>query len=264
MLYTHAPLLNKLSLSVLIYTLFMTAIAFAEQENKLLVVRVDQNYPPYEMISKQGDLTGLHIDLISATAKQLGIAIEFKSVPWKRALYMVKHGKADAVSYIGKTPKREAFAIFHDENILSYGSYVFFTLNEYKSKIHFEGQLKQLQPYRIGTVMGYDYSPKLNNADYLTIDNQSKSENALFKRLLNKHFHIGLGDKAHIALLARQNGASKNIHYLSPALSYIPHYIAFSRAKNHDILAKKFGQTMHEFKATPEYQDLLSKYLISN
>jgi polar amino acid transport system substrate-binding protein len=200
--------------------------------------------------------------MILAAAKRLGITVEFKIVPWKRALHMVKHGTADAISYISKNPKRETFAIFDEKNILSYGSYVFFTLNEHTSSIQFDGQLKQLKPYRIGTVMGYNYSTKLNKADYLTIDNQSKNETTLLKRLLNKHFHIGLADQEHMALLARESGVSKHITYLSPALSHIPHYIAFSRAKDHFALAEKFGQAMHEFKQTAGYKNLLAKYVI--
>lgn len=250
--------------NIILCNLLFISSVFATQVDKLVIARGNHSYPPYEIMSPDDKLTGLHIEMILAAAKQLGITVEFKSVPWKRALHMVKQGQVDAISYISKTSQRQSFAIFYKENILSHGNYVLFTLNEYKPNIHFDGQLTELQPHRIGTVMGYNYSPKLNQADYLMIDNQSKSEAILLKRLLNKHFHIGLADKRQISILAQEANVSGHIAYLSPTLFYAPQYIAFSRVKKHYQLARKFAQALQEFKQTPAYQDLLSKYILQN
>jgi|GEM_PF-569704 len=256
--------INKFIFGFLLCNLFIASTVFAKQGDTLVIARGNHSYPPYEIMSAEQALTGLHIEIIAAIAKQLDLKIEFKSVPWKRALYMIKHGKADAISYISKTKERQAFAIFHEENILSYGNYVFFALNEDRHAIHFTGELEQLKPYSIGTIMGYHYSPKLEEATYLKVDNQSKSEDILLERLRRKHFNIGLADKDQMTLLARQKGISEKMMYLSPALFTSPQYIAFSRIKNHDVLAKEFAQALQAFKKTSAYQDLLAKYTIEN
>lgn len=262
--YTYLINTSKLIFNILLCGLFSIPIVFAGQKDTLVIVRGNHSYPPYEIMLPEKELTGLHIDMILATAKQLGITVEFKSVPWKRALHMIEHGQADAISYISKTEKRQKFAIFDEKNTLSHNNDVFFILNENQQTIHFTGQLIDLKPYHIGTVMGYHYSPELEKATYLKIDKQSKSEDILLERLIRKRFHIGLGDKDQITLLAHQKGVSKKILYLSPALSHTPQYIAFSRTKNHEALAKKFAQTMYKFKQTAAYQDLLVKYQISS
>ena len=53
-----------------------------------------------------GKLTGFHIELIEAVAKQTDIDVRFESVPWKRAQQMIKNGQGDAISYISKNNER--------------------------------------------------------------------------------------------------------------------------------------------------------------
>lgn len=84
----------------------------------LTIARGNGQHPPFE-VSQQNKLEGFHIDLVRSVAKMADISIRFKSYPWKRALQMVKYGKADAITYVGKTPKREKFIDFDNNNIIS-------------------------------------------------------------------------------------------------------------------------------------------------
>ncbi|MCP4750928.1 MAG: amino acid ABC transporter substrate-binding protein, partial [Proteobacteria bacterium] len=65
----------------------------------VLFARVNANYAPFEMVV-DGKLTGLHIELVYATASRLGVNVEFQSLPWKRAIHMVEIGTADAITYV--------------------------------------------------------------------------------------------------------------------------------------------------------------------
>ncbi len=56
-------------------------------------------------------------------------------------------------------------------------------------------------------------------------------------------------------------GIADQVAVLHPYISQgRSHYIAFSKKKGHEALAKLFSDTMAAFKQTPQYSELLLKY----
>lgn len=64
--------------------------------------------PPYRIID-QGNFSGIYIDILKAAALESGIELEFKNVPFKRALLEMQTGRADIMLGPNKTPERERF-----------------------------------------------------------------------------------------------------------------------------------------------------------
>jgi ABC-type amino acid transport substrate-binding protein len=76
---------------------------------ELLILRGNENYPPDEM-HVDGVLTVFHIELIQNAAQLIPLTIKFESIPWRRAIQMLKNGEGDALSYASKNPAREKYA----------------------------------------------------------------------------------------------------------------------------------------------------------
>jgi len=225
---------------------------------KLIVVRSDASYPPFEIMTEKGELSGVHIEMVQQVAKSLNLDVEFQSLPWKRAQYLIKQGKADAITYMGRSAEREKFAIFRQNNILSHTTNALFIRKADKDLIHYSGDFDQLKPHKMGFISGYSYGNKFNSVNWPNINDTAHDEVVLLKQLFMNRFTVGIGEINRMKYFARQENFSEQLYFLQPHLSPIPQYIAFS--KGNEILADKFAEAMKEYKGSSDYQALLNKY----
>jgi polar amino acid transport system substrate-binding protein len=116
--------MNKVGIILLLISIFPTFMTNISNASELTILRRNEDYPPDEM-HIDGKLTGFHIELIQNAAKSIPLTVKFESVPWKRAIQMLKFGKADALSYVSRNSSRENYAIFIDHNILTESYYHF-------------------------------------------------------------------------------------------------------------------------------------------
>jgi len=71
-------------------------------------------YAVYTFADKDGNPTGVDIELIKAVAKEVGCEVTFRQLPWARMLLELENGVLDATSSTSKTPERELFAHFSE------------------------------------------------------------------------------------------------------------------------------------------------------
>ncbi len=247
----------------ILFVILSIIITFSFNNNKsigeeLLVVRVAANYPPYEM-TVDGKLTGLHIDLVYAIAKRLDLKVKFRSVPWKRAIAMIENGKADAITYVGKTDEREGFIYYDDGNILSTSNYGFITLKSRSNEIQFNGDLRSMNKYKIGVQRGYSYGNDFDQATYLKKHVVNKMNQLI---TLMKIGRVDLAVLDEPEYLQNRNKWS-NFTFLKPVITNRNFYIGFSKAKKHEKLTKKFAKEMKMLKQLKEYQEILTKYKLN-
>ncbi len=183
----------------LIYTSFLILFlcmqnvrAANEFSGQLLVVRPDGSWPSLEM-AVDGELKGIHIELIQAVGNILNLSVTFDSYPWKRAVQKFKNGNADAITYMAKTEERKSFAYFMEDNLLSESPVAFFVLKKHKSEIHFSGDFKSLQDYTIGSVLGFSYDEEFDQATYLTKDSGVVNETKLLMMLMTERVQVVIG-----------------------------------------------------------------------
>jgi polar amino acid transport system substrate-binding protein len=225
---------------------------------EILIVRGNGNYPPNEM-EINGHLVGVHIDLIKEVSAILKHKVVFKSVPWKRAVNMLKYGAADAITFFGKNPEREKFTYYFDGNITSITENAFVVLKNREKEIKYSGAIKEFESYRIGTLRGYLYGPAFDSATYLKKHIVDKMDQ-LLNLLIAQRIDLGIVYKDGIKYTYQQTGFLDNVTFLQPPASYVPNYLGFSKARKHQQLAKKFSEAMEAFKKTVIYQKILKKY----
>jgi PAS domain S-box-containing protein len=68
-------------------------------ENKILIVRGDHDYPPYEFL-EDGEPRGFNIDLIKETARVMNLKINIRLGPWNEARTDLENKKIDILSGI--------------------------------------------------------------------------------------------------------------------------------------------------------------------
>ncbi|MDG3085266.1 transporter substrate-binding domain-containing protein [Vibrio hannami] len=234
------------------------------QENvnrDILVVRAHGQWPPYEM-EIEGKHSGLHVDLVTAVAERLNISVRFESYPWKRAIDMLKTGKANAITYMAYTEERNEFGIFVKDNIMSSSHIAFFCLKENADKFKYTGNLRDLEGYTIGNVKAFLYDHEFDHADYLSKDETSIHERQLVLKIVHKRLPIAIGNITDVTNAANQLGVLDKISFLQPLLqSSLDNYLVFARI-NDNGLAKLFANEMAKFKKTEEYKKILNDYSI--
>ncbi len=225
---------------------------------EIIVVRGNDNYPPYEM-NVAGQLVGFHIDLITQVAKTLDMRARFESYPWKRAIYMVREGLVDAISFISETEHRSEFVIFTPGNELSIAKIALIVLKSKKSIFNFNGHnLKTLSHYTFGHNLGFSYGDfydksKLNKKTFNTYDQ-------LFSSLRLERIDLALVDYdafEHFQMSAQ--GITHKLVALDKKVA-IANYIAFSKKMKLQKLSAKFAKAMLEYKKSEGFFALIKKY----
>jgi polar amino acid transport system substrate-binding protein len=248
--------------STAVATVLFASICFAGEPG-LLVVRPDGSWPPWETVVN-GEPVGIHIDLVRSVSKALGVPVVVKSYPWLRAIRMLKQGEADAITYMSRTAEREQFGYFMEGNVLSSTRIGFFVLKSNEDRFRFSGDLTSLKGYTLGTCRGFSYGEQFDKAGFLNKVDGASDEYALLKMIAAGHVQIGVGYVGDMKLAAERLGMSDNISLLSPLLAERRDlYLVFSKAKQHQDLAKRFSDAMKAYKQTPDYRALLKSYNVT-
>ncbi|ALT79397.1 substrate-binding periplasmic protein [Paucibacter sp. KCTC 42545] len=223
----------------------------------LEVVRGNEDYPPFEMMV-DGKLAGLHVDMVEAAAKSLGLRVRWTSLPWKRALLMVETGQADAITYISRTPEREAWAVFLEGNFLSSADVRFIARKEDAARLVFNGDLPDfLAQHSLVAVRGFQFG----NAE---IDRgpriEASNTDDLLRRLLAGHATVGVVAWDNFRAAHQDRPEFARIVALQPPIISARNYIAFSAARGHTPLAQRFSVALSRLKQSAEYAQLQKRY----
>jgi len=250
-------------LRLLLISWLSTLALTSHAEPPLQFVRGYGDWPPLEMV-QNGELVGVHIDLINAVSLRLNWQVEYLSVPWLRAIHMMKSGQVDAIIYFAKSPEREVFSLYHEGSVLSYERIGFFTSRVLAESIDYRGELMLLQPYVIGAIRGYEYGERLKQADYLTRINSATTERQLLEQFMGGRFAVGLGELGSIQYWAEKMGIAQQVVFLRPyVFERRPVYLAFSRARVSQERVNQFASAMEAYKTTPAFTEILRRYDIN-
>lgn len=228
---------------------------------KITIARGIGNYAPLEMI-QDGELIGLHIDLINHAATQLSIEVEFISLPWGKALKAFSAGDIDAISYFGYTKERADFAYYYAGNIISDTKWVFIALENRAEEFSFDHSLTGLNDYVIGVQDGYSHGEYFDHKKDLQRDTVSDFKD-LESNLKSKKNDLAMISYQEF-LGFKKKGYFNGIVVLSPVVDSDPQYIAFSRTKDENgqlkNIAELFAEKLTLFQSSDEYRALLKRY----
>ena len=233
--------------------LLLSTSCFAD--HKMTVVHGDDNWAPNEFRDSNGQLSGIHIDLIRMAAAELNIELEFVAVPWQRALNMMKQGQADAISYAGYSEERAKYLVYLPGNIINQTQ----TRYIYRVDEDFQQIISDSEQRKLGIIRGYDYGKSFDPKLFQEVVLGSK-EDQLVDMLLGGRIDLillnfqrlryqMLGDKR----LARMTASDQVI---------LQHdiYLAFARQRNRHIYARRFAEVIPRIRASQAYQQKVEGY----
>lgn len=253
--------MNKYHALFTLIFLLMFGNSCAWAQNEITVVRGEEDYPPMEMMVG-GKLTGLHVDIVNTISARIGIKVNWQSLPWKRALQLVESGEADGITYIAKTPEREVWAIFLDDNWISNTMIKFIVVKENAGVIHFNGNVNEfLKRRKLLVLRGFTFGDdKIDKVDRQDCDTMEQMVTMLKK----KRHDVAIVNWADFTGTYTGRPEMQEILPLNPPAMKSKNYIAFSRARKADDIAGRFSKELKAFRKTPAYKALLKRYKISD
>lgn len=242
--------------SLLFLLFFGLRSAVAEE---MVVARGEEDYPPYEM-TVDGVLMGFHVDVVQAVARQMGLSVRWVSVPWKRALVMLEQGDVDAVTYVSRNLERECYAIFLDGNYLSSAKIHFVVQKKNEALYPFDGDLDTfLYGKELLKLRGFSF-------ECVSVDRAPAYEVSTMPQMLQMlvmdRYEVAVVNWGEFVRAMKGRSGLSEVMALQPPVSESRNYIAFSKAKKNEGLAKRFEEAYAVFKRTSDYEALVKKYEI--
>lgn len=97
----------------LVYLLFPpTLIANKQNEEIVLTVGSEPDYPPFCIVNSSGEADGFSVELLKAVADEMGLKLKFRIGLWKDIKEELRRGDIDILPLVGKSTSREEYFDF--------------------------------------------------------------------------------------------------------------------------------------------------------
>lgn len=241
------------------------AIAFPTLLNAdTLQFRTLEN-PPLEF-TRNGEVVGIAVDLTREAVRRTGHNAEFGIHPWKRVLYEVAEGRADAALNAGRSKEREVWGLYPDEVLIN-ETYVLFAPHPLSLPENLEG----VQNLKLGNQLGYFYGEyfhtTVTNERFKSVETTLTIEKNL-EKLLARRTDVFIGDLLPTRYYMKKLGISDQIHVVRRqdsdeelVVSISPTYVAFSRKTVAPEYVERFSAALKSMKQDGTYERILNTYL---
>jgi len=242
------------SISTLLFMLFLT-VSNLVATDKPLVVGMELQYPPFEMSDKQGNPTGVSVDLAYALGEYLGRDVKIENIAWDGLIPSLKTGKVDLIissmTITAQRAKTIDFSIPYAQSNLailtnpSSGVKSISDLNQKGRKI----------AVKKGTT-GHIYASKyLTNADLLVFD----KENTAVLEVIQKKADGFLYDQ--LTIYKNWNKHQKTTVAILEPFQKSPEYWGVAIKKGNDELKSQVNSFIKKAKQDGTFDELSKRYL---
>ena len=77
-------------------------------EEREIVVGSELDYPPYALVTKDGEADGFSVDLMKAVCETMGLKARFRTGPWSEMRSALEKGEIDALPLVSYSKERDA------------------------------------------------------------------------------------------------------------------------------------------------------------
>jgi len=243
---------------IFVYLIFIIMTVFSGEllaEEKYVIVG-QENYAPFNMQDKNGELSGIDIEIITRAAEIAGVKLSITLLPWARALKMAVIGEADGIFGCGRKPEREK-VLHYPETPVRNVEIGFFVNKHFKGEIKSLGRLKGQS---IGVVVNYFASKEFND-DNTILKEHAANATVLFKKLMHNRNQVAIYSKMAGIYKLKKLGFKNFRYFRYIDAPLYPSYFAFSKkSPNGKKLFKKLSPALKKLKETGEIDEIYKKY----
>ncbi|MCP4346861.1 MAG: transporter substrate-binding domain-containing protein [Desulfobacterales bacterium] len=244
--------MKKLIITLIVTALLVPVVGSADEK---IVLAVLDDFPPFQWKEK-GQVVGIDADIIREVCRRLGIALEYKAVPWKRALESAKNGRMTGILTALYKEERTKFLYYTKETVHIQKNIVMIRKG---SNIKING-FDDLKNRKVGVVRGFSYGSEFDSFKGLEKE-VCNNQKDLVNILARERIDVAMGSEMPLMYNAKQLGFQNAIE-IGYVITKYPTYTVFSKAReNGKLLAQKFDTALREIKQEGMDQKIIDNYL---
>jgi len=251
-------IINKSIAVVLILVILLACLPMVSEGARTNIkVAVNCNLPPFQFLDKDGNIIGLHIDIMNEIASKENLIIEYLAFnETSKALEALENGLVDVV--LGITSKNDVIKGLRKTNDISSATLCMLVGNENVNKILYEEeQQKYSVAFELGTISFSQLSQLKNARNNLVMGNQKQ----LYEALVKKQVEAVIGVKESMLYMLENNPDYNSYTIVLNYFSTI-NYTALTR-NNDLVLHNSLNRGISKLRASDTYEQLLDKWIIN-
>jgi len=238
------------------FQLLFSLSVFADDSSDSTAILYATDFPPYEIKNSPiGGLRGFDVEVIEAAFAREGQSVEFKFLPWKRIVRLIKSGQGAGMLSCAYNKEREEYVLF--SNPISYTTRTF-AVREDHTGVEILG-FADAASLEVVVVSGYSSEKELITSDvpHKAVINDKVALNLLLFRNMDAFFT----SKESVMWLAKKMGHSDKLRFFDLPQSKRDYHLCFSRKwPGVKSLANKFNSGLAQIKADGTLEAIHAKY----
>ncbi len=239
-----------------VFTILFSLICgpvFAENhpnDPPIIVVRGDQNYPPFEYLNEDGDPDGFNIEILKAISHAMNMAVKIDLGPWHLVRKQLEDGRIDALAGMYRTQARGEKINFSVPHFISTYNVFVRTGSSITGVAQCSGKTIVLQK---GDLV-HDFVVENNISNKLILEDDWEN---VIKTLARGQGDCAIVSRLQGINLLQRNGIS-NIQPVGESILQKKYCIAVT--KGNDNLLAKFNEGLFIIKISGEFDAIYEKW----
>lgn len=216
--------------------------------------------PPYVQAGPDGRAGGAAADLVAELCARVHVQPQVRLYPLARAMALMRHGDADGMFMVTKTPERAARYAFSAQPLLRQELVLFVRRD---SALHYDGKLASLSGHTLGLVRGASHGQAFDTAlahGTLGGIDYSASAEASFRKLLAGRVDMVVSDQASGWATLHRLGAAQRVRLAGVPLQASTGYLMFNRRRVAPRLLRRIDEAMAGMRHDGSAQRIRSHY----
>lgn len=222
------------------------------------VTIVFANWAPYEF-EANGEIKGISVDIVDEAFKRMGYKVKKRILPFSRAIEMLKNGEIDMIPDVKNTIKYQEIGEFSKEPIIITYTSLFVKSD---SNIEYNGNILDLEPYKIGVVRDYTYGKEFDEAVKNNILKTEAVDDKLqnINKVLDNRLDMCIENRLVLLETLKATNNENKLKELTPEVNQTPVYAWFSKKKNHGKMIEEFDQKLRDIKQDGTFEKIYNSY----
>jgi polar amino acid transport system substrate-binding protein len=209
---------------------------------------------------------GITVELLKIVENRVGVKFQFDRAPWKRCLYMVENGLADATFHASYKAARAEFGVYPAKNegldptrVIYKNAYVFYALKG--SGVLWDGKALSHVSHPVGTQLSFAVADDLRKMGYEVAEEGSVTTN-LDKLAAGRISAYADLESIVDSTLSKNKSTYSMIEKLHPPMKEKTYYLLISKtfAKAHPELTERIWDAIRDVQQTDAYREMVKKY----
>ncbi|QFU23918.1 transporter substrate-binding domain-containing protein [Shewanella eurypsychrophilus] len=256
---------SRLLVLITLLTLLLIPTYLSSAEPPLSIAFVE--YPPYHFTQDE-NVEGISIRIIEEAFRRIDTPIEFKAIPWSRALNWLKTGQIDVMVGVFRTAEREVYIDYSNMPLSKAQIHLFVTEG---ADIKYSEDLTLLSHLSFGVKKDFSYGPYFDDLvaqKKLTKLNVDVGIPQLLVKLCTGVTDIVVGERRNTEYVFNQLSKQtypqlercKQIIALTPAIDARLAYLAFSKQNQLNYIRVQFDEAMKSMKQDGSLHRIIESY----